>query len=142
MVTGVTLTFDSTVTSRSIPVSIVNDGIVEGDQYFFCNLSNPEGPVIFSPAQATVTIEEDATDRKYQFCILSEFHIYTYWLYKLSFLLMPLDVVIGFDSESYFVSEDAGTTAIPVRVLSGELQTQVSPQFFTSSGTAVGKLLS
>ena len=52
---------------------------------------------------------------------------------------MPTGVVIGFDSDSYHVSEDAGTVTLAVRVLSGELQTQVSTQFFTSSYNAVGK---
>ena len=48
--------------------------------------------------------------------------------------------MIGFDPILYSVSEDAGTVTLSVRVLSGELQTQVSTQFFTSSDSAVGKL--
>ena len=49
-------------------------------------------------------------------------------------------VVIGFDPDSYSVLEDAGTATLTVRLLRGELQTEVSIQFFTSNGTAVGKL--
>ena len=53
------------MTRLTVSVSIANDVIVEGDQYFFGNLSNPEGPVTLNPARASVTIEDDATDRKY-----------------------------------------------------------------------------
>lgn len=63
-VTGLTLIFNSTVTTLAVSVSIVNDDIVEGNQSFFGNLSNPEGPVTLNLAQATVTIEDDDTIRK------------------------------------------------------------------------------
>ena len=48
--------------------------------------------------------------------------------------------MIGFNPDSYRVSEDAGDTDLVVCVLSGELQTQVSILFFNSPDTAVGKL--
>lgn len=63
--TGSTLTFNSSVITRNVSVSIVNDDVTEGDQSFFGNLGNAEGPVILSPAEATVTIEDDDTDCKY-----------------------------------------------------------------------------
>ena len=51
------------MTSRTVSVPIINDNITEGDQSFFGNLGNPQGPVTLDPAQATVTIEDDG-DRK------------------------------------------------------------------------------
>ena len=60
---GQTLTFSSTVTSLTVSVPIINDNITEGDESFFGNLSNPQGPVTLDPEVATVTIQ-DAGDRK------------------------------------------------------------------------------
>lgn len=62
----------------------------------------------------------------------------TYYVY---FSFSYTEVVIGFDQESYRVSEMAEVVTITVRLISGELQTQVSVLFSTSSGSAVGKLL-
>ena len=49
--------------------------------------------------------------------------------------------MVGFDPDSYTVSEAVGTATLTVRVISGTLQTQVSTVFSTSPGTAVGKLV-
>ena len=49
--------------------------------------------------------------------------------------------MIGFDPDSYRVSEDAGTVTLTVRLANGVLQTNVSAQFSTSPDSAVGKLL-
>ena len=48
--------------------------------------------------------------------------------------------MLGFDPDLYTVSEDAGIVTLTIRVFSGMLQTEVSTEFYTSLGTAVGKL--
>jgi hypothetical protein len=53
-----TLTFASGVTSRTISVPIVGDTIVESDETFFVNLTNPNGAEI-GDSQATGTISND-----------------------------------------------------------------------------------
>ena len=54
-VSNLTLTFKPNMSTISVPVTIMNDGILEGDQSFFANLSSPVGPV---------TLRQDAQDRK------------------------------------------------------------------------------
>ena len=54
--------------------------------------------------------------------------------------LLPAEIVIGFDPASYCVLEDAGMVTLTIKILNGILQTEVSTQFFTSPGTAVGEL--
>lgn len=53
------------MTSINISVVIVDDDIVEGNQSLTGNLDSPVGPVLLSPAVATVTITDDAPDGKY-----------------------------------------------------------------------------
>ena len=53
---------------------------------------------------------------------------------------MPTGIVIGFDSESYRVSESVDTVTLIVRLISGVLQTNVSILFSTKADSAVGKL--
>ena len=62
--TGLLLTFNSTVTSIDISVSIKDDNILEGNQSFFGNLKSPVGPVTLNPDMVTVTIFDDALERK------------------------------------------------------------------------------
>ena len=49
--------------------------------------------------------------------------------------------MVGFDPDSYTVSEADGTATLTVKVISGTLQTQVSADFSTSPDTALGKLV-
>ena len=55
------LTFTNTELSRTIPVGIINDNIVEADEFFFGNLFG--GPVdprfTLSPENATINIRND-----------------------------------------------------------------------------------
>jgi hypothetical protein len=51
-----TLTFAPGVTSRTIPITIVDDDEVEGDQSFSVILSNPNGLTLGNPAAVTITI--------------------------------------------------------------------------------------
>ena len=47
--------------------------------------------------------------------------------------------MIGFDSLTYRVSEDAITVTLTVVLISGRLDSEVTVEFFTSQGTAVGR---
>jgi hypothetical protein len=59
---GGTLQFAAGETSKNIPLSIVNDGFVEGNETFTLTLSNPTGMTLGAPATATITIvDNDAT---------------------------------------------------------------------------------
>ena len=66
-ISDLTLIFNLTVPFVQVPVTIVDDAIVEGDQSFFGNLNNPVGRVTLDPAQATVTITDDPIDSKFTF---------------------------------------------------------------------------
>lgn len=49
--------------------------------------------------------------------------------------------MVGFFPHSYTLSETDGIATLTVRVISGTIQTQVSTDFSTISGTAIGKLV-
>ena len=54
---------------------------------------------------------------------------------------LPTEFVIGFDPKNYHVRENAGTVTLRVKVLNGLLGEEVSIDFTTQSGTALGKSL-
>ncbi len=56
---GGTLRFAAGETSKTIPLSIVNDGYVEGNETFTVNLSNPTGVTLGAPTSTTVTIVDN-----------------------------------------------------------------------------------
>jgi Metallo-peptidase family M12/Calx-beta domain/Reprolysin family propeptide/Bacterial pre-peptidase C-terminal domain len=59
---GGTLRFAAGETSRNIPLSIVDDGYVEGNETFTLTLSNPTGISLGAPASTTITIvDNDST---------------------------------------------------------------------------------
>ncbi len=60
---GGTLRFAAGETTKTIPVSILNDGYVEGNETFTLNLSSPSnGVVLGSPTAVTITVlDNDAT---------------------------------------------------------------------------------
>jgi len=59
---GATLQFAANEASKTISVSIVNDGYVEGNETFTLTLSSPAGTSLGSPATTTITItDNDAT---------------------------------------------------------------------------------
>lgn len=70
-VTGLTLTFGPSVSSISVPVTIINDSISEGNQTFVGNLGSPVGAVTLSPPTATVTILDDVQGHDSTMCLCS-----------------------------------------------------------------------
>ena len=61
--------------------------------------------------------------------------------YNLLSSLLPTEVVIGFDPETYTVDENDGFATLIVRVLSGALGKEVTVDFTTLPGSAIGKSL-
>jgi Calx-beta domain len=53
---GGTLRFAAGETSKTITLSIVNDGYVEGNETFVLTLSSPTGAILGSPATTTITV--------------------------------------------------------------------------------------
>lgn len=65
---GLTLTFGPTVLSINVPVTIVNNSILELNETFVGSLNSIDGAdsaVTLEPDVATVTIFDDARDRKF-----------------------------------------------------------------------------
>ena len=58
------LTFSPTILSVQVPVTIINDSIVEEDETFFGNLDARGQPANTDPAIASVLITEDPSDSK------------------------------------------------------------------------------
>ena len=57
-----TLSFAPGDTSKTIPILINDDSFVEGSENFFVNLSNPNGFTLGTPATATITIADNASE--------------------------------------------------------------------------------
>ena len=55
-ISGMILTFMTSVTEISITVTITDDDLVEIDENFFGDLTTTSGDVIINPAEAEVTI--------------------------------------------------------------------------------------
>ena len=60
-----TLTFtNGSTTPQSVPVTILDDSIVEGSESFSLTLTTTETNVTVNPASATVNIQDDSNDGK------------------------------------------------------------------------------
>jgi hypothetical protein len=60
--TSNTLTFTPGQTTKSVPVTIVDDALAEDDETFTLNLSNPTGGLTIADAQGIATIQNDDAD--------------------------------------------------------------------------------
>ena len=59
------LTFtNGSTTPQSVPVTILDDSIVEGSESFSLTLTTTETNVTVNPASATVNIQDDSNDGK------------------------------------------------------------------------------
>ena len=60
-----TLTFtNGSTTPQSVPVTILDDSIVEGSESFSLTLTTTDPNVTVNPASATVNIQDDSSDGK------------------------------------------------------------------------------
>ena len=59
--TSTVLTFSPSASSRSVNVTLFDETIVEGSEYFNGNIMGTTDLVIASPDRANVTINEDTT---------------------------------------------------------------------------------
>ncbi|MBK7997668.1 MAG: putative Ig domain-containing protein [Verrucomicrobia bacterium] len=57
--TNVTVTFGPGVSSRTVPIRILRDEVVEGDEAFGIELSNPDGGQLGNLTEAVVTLVDD-----------------------------------------------------------------------------------
>ena len=102
-------TLSATNPSVTFRITIEDDMAAESTEQFFVDLAGtlPAG-VTLAPSRATVTITDTDTD----------------------------PVVIGFDSASYRVAENAGSVALTVKLLSGSLTETVTVSYATMDGSA------
>ena len=59
------LTFTPSMLANGVPVTIINDNIVESNETFYVVLDPHGQPVITRPDTATLLITEDPSDREY-----------------------------------------------------------------------------
>ena len=109
-----TLTLSAGDTETTIVVNITDDDLFENAEMFTVVLSGAPAGVTLTPDTAEITISDDR-------------------------VAPPPDddmVEIGFDPVMYTVGEDAGTIALTVKVLSGDLGRAVTLSYETRDGTA------
>ena len=105
--TSGTLTFNPGQTSKTVPLTIVNDALAEDDETFTLNLSNATGGIAIADAQGVGTIVND-----------------------------DLDPTVSVGNASV-VEGDLGTTVLSLPVtLSGPSGREVDVDYATSDGTA------
>jgi len=103
-----TLTFSAGQTTRTISISIVNDGVDEDDETIIVTLSNPTGPdaILGEISQHTYTIKDPRPG-------------------------------IGFESETSSIKEDSGPANIQVN-LDAAMPNVVTIDYAVTGGTATG----
>ena len=108
--TTISLTFTENALSLGVPVNILNDTLLELDEFFTGNLRLPPGSrnIMLRPDRATATIiDNDAA-------------------------------IIGFVGD-YRVTEGINSSvSVPIRVLDGQLGRSVMVRVFTVDGSAQG----
>jgi uncharacterized delta-60 repeat protein len=101
---------------RSIPITLVNDGLVEGPETFIVRLFNPVGPVLIPIPEVTVTIRDN--DEPVSF---------------------GNAVYLGFESRGEALISvwrgDDGTNAITVEYSTGDGTAEAGIDYVASSGT-------
>ena len=124
---SVTIQLTPSRPSTSVTIQIIDDSIRESEEYFTLSLRDISvdisSTVVVNPSTATVRIrDKDGITRHQLFtseCALSFFP----------------EVTIGFSQTGYVVQESVGVASVSVRLLSGELDEEVSVRLTSSDGT-------
>ena len=119
------LTFTPRVNSLTVSVPIIDNGIFEGTEQFFGDLSTSDSAVSLQPQRTTIRITDDDGTVNTQ--------CYNYYKFN------PTAAVIGFTPDTYNVNEGDGSVSITFGVLSGTLGVGVDVSTSTRDGSAICK---
>lgn len=137
---SIDLTFNSSSSTQTVMVSILNDAVVEETlEYFSLVLTSTDSALTLHPMTANITIRDDIDSKYHTSDLCSELFV----LMNIRILSSSVVVTIGFDPVSYFVLEDASAVNVTVSILNGILARNV--EVFVSAlpaGTATGEYLS
>ena len=119
---------------QCVLIPVLNDMVPEVPEHFSVVLSMtaPLAGVILTPDNATVVINDDdgeCSDRLMVKC-------YQNLMCKL--LLLTVLVIVGFERETYSISEGNGSVEVCVKV-SGVLQSSLRVSLTTVDGNAIGE---
>ena len=126
------LTFGPSSRKQCVLIPVLNDMVPEVPEHFSVVLSmtTPLAGVILTPDNVTVIINDDdgeCSDRLMVECYQN-----------LMCKLLPLTVVVGFERETYSISEGNGSVEVCVKV-SGVLQSSLRLSLTTVDGNAIGE---
>jgi len=62
-ISSLELTFSATILSRTVPITIADGDVVEGNETFSITLTTSDTAVVLNPMMATVDIQEDDDSR-------------------------------------------------------------------------------
>ena len=128
------LTFSGSSTTQIVHVSIVNDRLLEINEVFTASLSLEDETdrdyVQLNPSSASITIIDD--DGNHDIVVISVIPC-------MITAIIPSGAVIGFVPPSYSVVEGVDRFAsLTVQLISGQLGRDVTVNFITRRGSAIG----
>ena len=121
------ITFEPFQVAISLPITIINDQITEGEEQFTITLISYEEEVSIR-GDLVITIT-DGGGKKITFSILIVVELW---------LLPNADVLFGFSNTSVSVVEGEGVVSVDIGIRGGAVTEPFQVQVFTSDGSAEG----
>jgi len=131
---SVDVTLNTSSTTQTVIVPILNDVVPENIEYFSLDLMSNDPAVTLNPATIYINVLDDidSTLKSPDFC--------TSYLRKYTVEIVPFLVsviTIGFNSVTYSVRESAGDVSVTLSVLAGTLGRDVTVILTTTNSTAM-----
>ena len=134
------LTFNASIPTQVVTIPILDDPIVENNEYFHVTLTTFDTAVTLTSQTASVTIRDNDSKLRCTSINISCFLNLCTCL-TTSIIYSFLGVTIGFNITAYSVNEGAGSVSAIVYILSGTLARDIRVTVFTSTNSAGGRKL-
>ena len=131
---SVDLTLNTSSTTQTVMVPILNDVVPENIEYFSLDLMSNDPAVTLNPATIYINVLDDidSTLKSPDICIS---YLRQYTVEIVPFLVSV--ITIGFNPATYSVRESAGDVSVTLSVLAGTLGRDVTVILTTTNSTAM-----
>ena len=131
---SVDVTLNTSSTTQTVIVPILNDVVPENIEYFSLDLMSNDPAVTLNPATIYINVLDDidSTLKSPDICIS---YLCQYTVEIVPFLVSV--ITIGFNPATYSVRESAGDVSVTLSVLAGTLGRDVTVILTTTNSTAM-----
>ena len=131
---SVDVTLNTSSTTQTVMVPILNDVVPENIEYFSLDLMSNDPAVTLNPATIYINVLDDidSTLKSPDICIS---YLCQYTVEIVPFLVSV--ITIGFNPATYSVRESAGDVSVTLSVLAGTLGRDVTVILTTTNSTAM-----